>query len=64
MAQARATIVIVEDDPEIRRFLRSALGAEGYKVVESANGAAARSTPPRTNPISRSWTWACRTSTA
>ena len=31
-----ATILIVEDEPEIRRFLRSALGAEGHKVVESA----------------------------
>ncbi|HYX22378.1 MAG TPA: response regulator [Thermoanaerobaculia bacterium] len=32
-----ATILIVEDEPEIRRFLRSALAAEGYRIVESAN---------------------------
>ncbi len=31
------TILVVEDEPEIRRFLRSSLGAEGYRVVESAN---------------------------
>jgi two-component system, OmpR family, KDP operon response regulator KdpE len=31
-----ATILIVEDELEIRRFLRSALTAEGHKVVESA----------------------------
>ena len=36
MTDARATILLVEDEPEIRRFLRSSLGAEGYKVVESA----------------------------
>ena len=36
----RATILVVEDEPEIRRFLRSSLGAEGYKVVESATGGA------------------------
>ena len=30
------TILVVEDEPEIRRFLRSSLGAEGYRVVESA----------------------------
>ncbi len=36
MTATRATILIVEDEPEIRRFLRSALGAEDYKVVESA----------------------------
>lgn len=35
MPQARATILVVEDEPGIRRFLRSSLGAEGYKVVES-----------------------------
>lgn len=36
MTTPGATILVVEDEPEIRRFLRSALGAEGYKVVESA----------------------------
>ena len=36
MTTPRATILIVEDEPEIRRFLHSTLGAEGYKVVESA----------------------------
>jgi len=35
--EARATILVVEDDPEIRRFVCSALAAEGHKVVESAN---------------------------
>jgi two-component system KDP operon response regulator KdpE len=34
----RATILVVEDEPEIRRFLRSSLGAEGYRIVESPNG--------------------------
>ncbi len=37
MADFLATVLLVEDDPEIRRFLHSALAAEGYKVVESAN---------------------------
>jgi len=31
------TILVVEDEPEIRRFLRSSLGAEGYRVVEAEN---------------------------
>jgi two-component system KDP operon response regulator KdpE len=35
---APATILVIEDEPEIRRFLRSSLGAEGYRVVESATG--------------------------
>jgi len=34
----RATILVVEDEPEIRRFLRAALGAEGYRVVEAETG--------------------------
>src|SRR5262245_6188820 len=38
VTEARPTILVVEDEPEIRRFLRSSLGAEGYKVVESTNG--------------------------
>lgn len=36
MTNPGANILIVEDEPEIRRFLRSALVTEGYKVVESA----------------------------
>jgi two-component system KDP operon response regulator KdpE len=32
------TILVVEDEPEIRQFLRSSLGAEGYRVVESPTG--------------------------
>ncbi len=38
MSNARATVLVVEDEPEIRRFLRAALGVEGYRVVESATG--------------------------
>ncbi|HET7671970.1 MAG TPA: response regulator [Burkholderiales bacterium] len=33
-----ATILVVEDEPQIRKFLRSSLAAEGYRVVESPNG--------------------------
>lgn len=33
-----ATILLVEDEPEIRRFLRAGLRAEGYRVVEAAAG--------------------------
>jgi two-component system KDP operon response regulator KdpE len=38
MTEPRATILVVEDEPEIRRILRGSLGAEGYRVVESASG--------------------------
>jgi two-component system KDP operon response regulator KdpE len=39
VSELRATVLVVEDEPEIRRFLRSALGAEGYRVVEAESGA-------------------------
>jgi two-component system KDP operon response regulator KdpE len=38
MSELRSTILIVEDEPEIRRFLRASLGAEDYRVIESASG--------------------------
>ena len=38
MTEARSTILVVEDEPEIRRFLRSSLGADGYRVVEAESG--------------------------
>lgn len=34
---AEGTLLVVEDEPEIRRFLRLSLRAEGYRVVESSN---------------------------
>jgi two-component system KDP operon response regulator KdpE len=37
MSDPRATILVIEDEPEIRQMLRSSLGAEGYRVVESAS---------------------------
>jgi two-component system KDP operon response regulator KdpE len=38
VSELRPTVLVIEDEPEIRRFLRSALGAEGYRVVEAENG--------------------------
>ena len=38
MTELRPSVLIVEDEPEIRRFLRTSLGAEGYRVVEAETG--------------------------
>ena len=38
MIEPRPAILIVEDEPGIRAFLRAAFGVEGYRVVESATG--------------------------
>ncbi len=38
MAEPRATLLLVEDEPEIRQFLRASLSSEGYRIVESASG--------------------------
>jgi len=35
---AQATILVIEDEPGMRRLLGTALGAEGYRVVEAADG--------------------------
>lgn len=34
-------VLVVDDEPAIRRFLRASLGAQGYHVTEAANGQAA-----------------------
>ena len=33
-----ATIIIVEDEAQIRRFLRTTLTSEGYQVIEAETG--------------------------
>ena len=35
MTGANPVVLVIEDEPGIRRVLRAALGAEGYRVVES-----------------------------
>lgn len=32
------TVVLIEDDAQIRRFLRAALGSQGYRLFEAATG--------------------------
>ena len=39
MTETRPTILVIEDEPEIRLFLRTSLGAEGYRIVEAETGA-------------------------
>jgi two-component system KDP operon response regulator KdpE len=38
VADPLPTVLVVEDEPEIRRFLRAALRVENYRVVESSTG--------------------------
>jgi two-component system KDP operon response regulator KdpE len=38
MTGTRHVILIVEDEPQIRHFLRITLTAEGYRVIEAENG--------------------------
>jgi two-component system KDP operon response regulator KdpE len=33
-----ATIIVIEDEAQIRRFLRTSLASEGYKVIEAETG--------------------------
>jgi two-component system KDP operon response regulator KdpE len=38
MAEPGLRVLVVDDEPAIRRYLRTALGAHGYQIVEAANG--------------------------
>ena len=39
LPKGNETLLIVEDEPAVRQFLRAALGRYGYKVLESIDGA-------------------------
>jgi two-component system KDP operon response regulator KdpE len=45
-----ATILVVDDEPQIRRVLRTALSAEGYAVAEARNGQEALEKLPAERP--------------
>jgi two-component system KDP operon response regulator KdpE len=38
MAELRATILVIEDEPAIKRFLRITLETQDYKVIEASRG--------------------------
>jgi two-component system KDP operon response regulator KdpE len=38
MSQRPLRVLIVDDEPQIRRFLRAALNANGYDTIEASNG--------------------------
>lgn len=38
MAETSVTILLIEDEPQIRRFVRAALEAENWKVLEAETG--------------------------
>lgn len=40
MSDAPALVLVVEDEPQIRRFVVAALAEEGYRIAESASAAA------------------------
>ena len=41
MTALRAHILIVDDEPPIRRLLRTGLSTQGFEISDAANGAAA-----------------------
>lgn len=41
MSGAGPTILVVEDEPQMRRFIRSSLASNGYKVLEAEKGSEA-----------------------
>jgi two-component system KDP operon response regulator KdpE len=44
------SILVVDDEPQIRRFLRTSLGGQDYRVIEAASGAEALDAVKREMP--------------
>lgn len=38
MSATSPVVLLIEDDPQIRRFLRTSLGAHGYELIEAVTG--------------------------
>ncbi|MGB3809347.1 MAG: response regulator [Parvibaculum sp.] len=47
---ASTHILIVDDEPQIRRFLRTSLGAQGYRLSEAATAAEAQAMAAKDEP--------------
>ncbi len=64
MFDYQPTVLIVEDDPHIRRFVRQALESEGCAVFETETVQRGLVEPARASPTPSCSTWACPTKTA
>jgi two-component system, OmpR family, KDP operon response regulator KdpE len=38
MSENKSTVLVIEDEEQMRKFVRLALTAQGYRVIEAANG--------------------------
>jgi two-component system KDP operon response regulator KdpE len=38
MSENKSTVLVIEDEEQMRKFMRLALTAQGYRVIEAANG--------------------------
>ena len=56
-------VLVVDDEPAIRRFLRTSLSAQGYQVSEAEDGTGRSTLCGAAPPISSSSISDCRTST-
>lgn len=50
MSEPEPIVLIIEDEPPMRRFLRASLSSHGYRVVEAADAAEAMSAATTHNP--------------
>ena len=62
MSAAPVKILVVDDEPPIRKLLRTGLGAQGYEVLDAPNGKAALELLAKQAATSSSSISACRTS--
>ena len=64
MPHSPATVLVIDDEPAIRRFLKSTLEHQGWAMVEATDADEATRAVRHHRPRSSSSTWACRTATA
>jgi two-component system KDP operon response regulator KdpE len=46
----RAVVLVIEDEPQIRRFLRTSLDAHGFEIIEAETGAQGLAEAARSRP--------------
>ena len=62
MSAAPLKVLVIDDEPPIRKLLRMGLSTQGYEILEAPNGKTALELLAQ-NPGSSFLTSACRTST-